>query len=89
MELFVANSKVLAMLAAVLLLELISAPLELIPEPLMVRAFNTAWPLRSNTAPLLTVTVPVPKAPFVMELMVPVDEAPSVRVPTATVVSPV
>ena len=67
---------------AAVLLELIKAPAPEIPVPLKDRAlvFVTVVPLRSNAAPLLTVTAPL-ESPSALTL-------PSCNVPALTVVPP-
>ena len=67
---------------AAVLLELIKAPAPAIPVPLKDRVlvFVTVVPLRSNTAPLLTVTAPL-ASPSALAL-------PSFKIPALTVVPP-
>ena len=68
--------------------ELINAPLVLIPVPRRLKALAKAKPLSSAVNPDCTVTKPVPNAPLVTEPAEPVEAIPAFSVPPETVVPP-
>ena len=68
--------------------ELINAPLLFKPAPLKLNALAITKLFRSAVKPELTVTRPVPNAPFVTEPAEPVEATPALSKPPETVVPP-